>query len=44
LHTRIADALERVLGLRVEVKLVEPLTLKRSEGKAMRVIDRRSSS
>jgi phenylacetate-CoA ligase len=44
LHTRIADALERVLGLRVEVKLVEPLTLKRSEGKAMRVIDRRLSS
>ena len=44
LQTCIVDALERVLGLRVEVKLVEPLTLKRSEGKAMRVIDRRLSS
>ena len=44
LHASIAAAMERVLGLRVEVTLVEPLTLKRSEGKAARVIDRRASS
>jgi phenylacetate-CoA ligase len=44
LNRRIVDALERVLGLRVEVTLVEPLSLIRSEGKAKRVLDRRSSS
>jgi phenylacetate-CoA ligase len=43
LNKKIVDTLERVLGLRVEVTLVEPLTLQRSEGKAKRVTDRRSS-
>jgi len=41
LHDTIADALEHVIGLRVEVTLVEPQTIQRSEGKAKRVIDRR---
>ena len=41
LHQRLSDALEHVLGLRVNVRLVEPQTLKRSEGKARRVIDKR---
>jgi len=44
LHTRIGDALEHVLGLRVEVTLVEPRSIQRSEGKAKRVIDLRASS
>jgi phenylacetate-CoA ligase len=30
-----------VLGIRVEVTLVEPHTIQRSDGKAKRVIDRR---
>jgi phenylacetate-CoA ligase len=41
LHDTIAEALEHVLGLRVEVTLVEPHAIQRSEGKAQRVIDRR---
>jgi phenylacetate-CoA ligase len=41
LQTRLAQSIERVLGLRAEVRLVEPHTLQRSEGKAKRVIDRR---
>ncbi|MBN9660520.1 MAG: phenylacetate--CoA ligase [Acidobacteria bacterium] len=44
LSTKIADALEHVLGLRVQVRLVEPHTIQRSEGKAKRVIDRRLPS
>jgi phenylacetate-CoA ligase len=42
LNSRIADALEHVLGIRVEVALVEPHSIQRSEGKARRVIDRRN--
>ncbi|MFN7998247.1 MAG: phenylacetate--CoA ligase [Bryobacteraceae bacterium] len=41
LNDRIAEAVERALGLRVAVSLVEPHTIRRSEGKAVRVIDRR---
>jgi phenylacetate-CoA ligase len=41
LNDTIADALEHVLGIRVEVTLVEPHTIQRSNGKARRVIDRR---
>jgi len=44
LNESIADALEHVLGLHVQVTLVEPHTIQRSEGKAKRVIDRRSQS
>lgn len=41
LHQRISQAIERVIGVRAAVRLVEPRTLPRSEGKAKRVIDRR---
>jgi phenylacetate-CoA ligase len=42
LHQKLEAALERVLGLRVHVTLVEPRSLARSEGKAKRVTDSRS--
>ena len=38
---RIAETLQQALGLAVKVKLVEPKTIERSNGKAKRVIDRR---
>ena len=38
----LAQAIERILGIRVELRLVEPRTIARSEGKAKRVIDRRN--
>jgi phenylacetate-CoA ligase len=38
---KIRDSIENTIGLRVEVKLVEPKTIERSEGKAKRVIDKR---
>jgi phenylacetate-CoA ligase len=41
LQQRLADALDHTLGLRVHVRLVQPRTIERSEGKARRVIDRR---
>ena len=41
LKKRIAHVLKQALGLQVDVKLVEPKTIQRSEGKAKRVIDRR---
>jgi phenylacetate-CoA ligase len=43
LQGRIQGALDHVLGIRVRVSLVEANTLARSEGKAKRVIDRRTS-
>jgi len=43
LHERLVDSLDHILGLRVAVRLVEPHTIQRSEGKAKRVIDRRES-
>ena len=42
LHTKLADAIEHVLGLRVKVTLAEPRSLARSEGKARRVQDLRN--
>ncbi len=42
LQTRIAQAIEHTLGLRAQVRLVEPNTIQRSEGKARRVLDQRS--
>jgi phenylacetate-CoA ligase len=42
LATRIEDALDHVLGIRVRATLVEPRTIERSEGKAKRVIDKRT--
>ena len=43
LQTRLAETVDRTLGLRVAVRLVGPRTIARSEGKAKRVIDRRES-
>jgi len=41
LETHIRDEIASVLGINCQVKLVEPKTIARSEGKAKRVIDRR---
>jgi phenylacetate-CoA ligase len=41
LHGKLEAAIEHVLGLRVQVTLVEPRSLARSEGKAKRVTDLR---
>lgn len=43
LEKKLAEAMERALQIRVQVTLVEPRTIQRSEGKAKRVIDRRQS-
>jgi phenylacetate-CoA ligase len=40
-ENRIAERIKKEIGLRVNVTLVEPETLPRSEGKAVRVIDKR---
>jgi phenylacetate-CoA ligase len=42
LQTRLTHALDHVLGLRADVRLVEPHTIERSQGKAKRVIDQRN--
>jgi len=41
LNRKIKTQIESTIGLSVNVKLVEPKTIKRSEGKAKRVIDKR---
>jgi phenylacetate-CoA ligase len=41
LRRRLGQAIERILGIRVGVRLVEPHTVARSEGKAKRVVDQR---
>jgi phenylacetate-CoA ligase len=41
LNSKIGEAIEHVINIRVQVTLVEPNTIQRSEGKAKRVIDRR---
>ena len=41
-RARLAQAIEHICGIRVELRLVEPHTLERSEGKAKRVLDRRA--
>lgn len=41
LERHIRHEIEDVLGITVNVKLVEPKTIERSEGKAKRVVDRR---
>ena len=43
LNQRLQGALDRVLGIRVRVTLVEAHSIERGEGKAKRVIDRRTS-
>jgi phenylacetate-CoA ligase len=42
LNNKLSASIERTLGIRVNVRLVEPHTIARSEGKAKRVIDRRN--
>lgn len=42
LRSRIASVLKEAIGISVRVKLVEPKTIQRSEGKAVRVIDHRN--
>ncbi|HOW35652.1 MAG TPA: phenylacetate--CoA ligase [Candidatus Omnitrophota bacterium] len=42
LSDKIRDEIESVLGIGVKVRLVEPKTIARSEGKAKRVIDKRN--
>jgi phenylacetate-CoA ligase len=39
---RLASAIEHTLGLRVDLRLVEPHTIQRSQGKAKRLIDKRN--
>jgi phenylacetate-CoA ligase len=41
LRKSISDAIERIVNIRIGVRLVEPNTIARSEGKAKRVIDMR---
>jgi phenylacetate-CoA ligase len=41
LQQKLENAVEQTLGIRVNVRLVEPHTIQRSEGKAKRVIDQR---
>jgi phenylacetate-CoA ligase len=41
LENKIREAIESTLGLSLKVRLVEPKTIERSEGKAKRVIDKR---
>jgi phenylacetate-CoA ligase len=40
---KIRKEIESLLGISVDVKLVEPKTIQRSEGKAKRVIDNRNN-
>jgi len=42
LEQKIRKEIEAVLSIGVTVKLVEPKTIQRSEGKAKRVVDKRS--
>jgi phenylacetate-CoA ligase len=41
LQGKLGKSIENTIGLRAEVRLVQPRTLQRSEGKAKRVIDQR---
>ena len=42
LQGKLAHSLYQTLGLRVKIRLVAPQTIKRSEGKARRLIDQRN--
>jgi phenylacetate-CoA ligase len=44
LQNRLASAIEHTLGIRCGVRLVEPHTIQRSQGKARRVIDKRDET
>lgn len=39
---KVVSGLKSMLGIRVDVKIVEPKTIARSEGKAVRVVDKRN--
>ncbi|MGL4736527.1 MAG: phenylacetate--CoA ligase family protein [Cellulosilyticaceae bacterium] len=41
IEKKITNEIQSVLGIQVKVKLVEPKTIERSEGKAKRIIDKR---
>lgn len=41
LKKRLGQRLQSVLGISADIKLVEPFSIKRSEGKAQRVVDKR---
>jgi phenylacetate-CoA ligase len=41
LQKKLSHAIASTLGIRADVRLVEPNTIPRSEGKAKRVIDKR---
>jgi len=43
LQGKLEKALEHTLGIRVDVRLVEPRAIQRSEGKAKRVLDQRNA-
>jgi len=44
LRKQMSHAIEHIVGLRVNVRLVEPQSIARSQGKAKRVIDRRKEN
>ena len=41
LNKKISHVISQAIGLNAKIKIVEPMTLKRSEGKAVHVIDNR---
>lgn len=41
LHAQLSKSLENILSIRANIRLVEPHTIQRSEGKAKRLIDQR---
>ena len=43
MRKRISSSIESITGLRVKLRLVDPNTITRSEGKAKRVFDERTA-
>ena len=41
LQKKLSDGLKSMLGIKAKVTLVAPKTIERSEGKAVRIIDKR---
>ena len=44
LQQKLAQSIERIIGIRAGLRLVEPHSIQRSEGKARRVIDKRNQA
>jgi len=42
LRAKLSSAIEHIIGLRAKIQLVAPRTIQRSEGKARRVVDKRT--